>query len=610
MERDEILPILYDMAITIGGEISLKPLLTKTLQRLLYYTSLPAGVICLDIDSKSETLEEQLVTLNAVVGDYELAQRTGQFIYLPKELINGQSYQASGMPQFLKNLSSERTHYTSFLRLSISNTCVIILISPYDLPIIQFTQIFQPVMNHLNRAILLCRNYDAYTKNLIEAKEQAEAKTHQLTYFDPLTGLPNRRMLIAKLKEVMIDCIQIGCYGAILYLDLDHFKNINDVLGYDFGDKLLIEAAQRIRSSIRGENMVSRIESDEFVLLLKNLSTEDKTAASQAISLADEICNKLREPYNLKGHLHHSTPSIGLVLFNGSENSDDLLRHSNSAMYQAKITGRNSIRFYDPDIQATIERRASLVDELRTALEKQQFRLYCQVQIRDNGKPIGAEILLRWEHPEKGVISPTDFIPLAEETGLIVPIGQWVLENACQHLSRWHSSSFLQSLVLAVNVSARQFRQTDFVQQVQNTILNSGADPALLKLELTESMVQENINDTIRKMLELRKIGLRFSMDDFGTGYSSLQYLRRLPLDQIKIDRSFVEEITQNQNNAVIVQTIIAMGHSLGLEVIAEGVENIEQVKFLSEHGCLAYQGFFYGRPIPIDQFEAGLFKA
>jgi EAL domain-containing protein (putative c-di-GMP-specific phosphodiesterase class I) len=328
-------------------------------------------------------------------------------------------------------------------------------------------------------------------------------------------------------------------------------------------------------------------------------------AATQADLVAEKIREVLSQPYQLASYTQHTTPSIGIVLFMGhQQNSDDVLKYADTAMYQAKTAGRNAIRFYDPVMQAAIEARADLEDELRHALELKQLNLYYQIQVDSRNHPLGAEALLRWQHPKRGLVSPAQFIPLAEESGLIVPIGLWVLQTACAQLKSWQNDAQTRDLTLAVNVSAKQFRSSNFVELVQRTLLETGAKPALLKLELTESIVLENVEDTIAKMRELKLLRVSFSMDDFGTGYSSLQYLKQLPLDQIKIDQSFVRDIVTDPNDAAIVQTIIAMSEVLGLSVIAEGVETEAQRQFLDLRGCHAFQGYLFGRPVPLFEFE------
>ncbi len=439
----------------------------------------------------------------------------------------------------------------------------------------------------------------------ISQRKLAEQEIHQLAFYDTLTNLPNRRLLMDRMKQAFAISKRSGQYGALMFLDLDHFKTLNDTQGHDIGDLLLLEVARRLESSVRNSDTVARWGGDEFVVVLGSLSAVTAEAAARAELVAEKVRTALNRPYQLGDYTHHTTPSIGIVLFRGQQESlENLFKHADSAMYQAKSAGRNAIRFFDPDMQAAIEARSLMEGELRLALEKQQFRLYYQIQVDSQRRSLGAEALLRWEHPERGLVSPMQFIPLTEETGLIVPIGLWVMQTACAQLKVWEHDALTRDLTLAVNVSARQFHQADFVAQVQRVLLESGAKSSHLKLELTESTVLRNVQDTITKMHEIKMLGVNFSMDDFGTGYSSLQYLKRLPLDQIKIDRSFVLDITSDPNDAVIVQTIIAMTHALGLHVIAEGVETEAQRDFLDKHGCHAFQGYLFGKPVPVEQFE------
>jgi diguanylate cyclase (GGDEF)-like protein/PAS domain S-box-containing protein len=442
----------------------------------------------------------------------------------------------------------------------------------------------------------------------ISRRKQSEAAIHQLAFYDPLTGLPNRRLLMDRLQQSIAVSVRDHRYGAIMLLDLDHFKILNDTKGHEIGDLLLKEVATRLSSLVQEGDTVARLGGDEFVVILEALDVEADKAAAQAEHAAEKIRELLVQPYLLNGRTHHTTPSIGITLFKGHLDSlDDLLRHADIAMYQAKSAGRNAIRFYDPETQSEIEARAELETELRLSLEHGQFQLHYQIQVDSSLRPIGAEVLLRWLHPQRGLVSPAQFIPLAEETGLIVPIGLWVLHASCMQLRSWQEDPLTRNLTLAVNVSAKQFRQHDFVHRVRRALHECGAKPSLLKLELTESMVLENVEDTIAKMRELKQLGVSFSMDDFGTGYSSLQYLKRLPLDQIKIDRSFVRDIANDPNDAAIVKTIIAMAEAMGLDVIAEGVESEAQQEFLGRHGCHAYQGYLFGKPLPIGEFEGTL---
>ncbi|MGZ4955707.1 MAG: EAL domain-containing protein [Methylobacter sp.] len=427
-----------------------------------------------------------------------------------------------------------------------------------------------------------------------------------LAFYDPLTGLPNRRLLQDRLKSALAASNRTGRKGALLFIDLDDFKTLNDCFGHDQGDMLLKQVAENIECCIREGDIVARLGGDEFVVMLGDLSEHILEAAAQTRVIGNKILATLNQRYLLAERPYHCTCSVGATLFNNSAQSiDELLKQADIAMYQAKAAGRNALRFFDPQMQISIDARVALEANLRVALADNQFKLHYQPQVYHDGKVIGAEVLIRWQHPLNGVISPADFIPLAEATGLILPIGQWVLETACIQLKIWKDSEHTRNLQLAVNVSSRQFHQADFVEQVSQTISRRTINPARLKLELTESLVLDDIDETIHKMNALRAIGVRFSMDDFGTGYSSLSSLKKLPLSQLKIDQSFVRDLSVDPDDAVIVQTIIAMSKSLGMGVIAEGVETEAQRSFLEQHGCALYQGYLFSKPVPIEQFEA-----
>ncbi|MDD2720791.1 MAG: EAL domain-containing protein [Gallionella sp.] len=438
----------------------------------------------------------------------------------------------------------------------------------------------------------------------ITERKQAEQDIHKLAYYDSLSQLPNRRLLLDRLHHSVAASIRHRTGGALIFLDLDNFKALNDTKGHDIGDLLLVEVAKRLQGCVREEDTVSRFGGDEFVLILEGLSDDASHAAIQARSVAEKVLGVLSQPYLLEGYEFHSSSSMGITLFiNYRGKLDELLKQADTAMYAAKKSGRNTLRFFDPVMQDELEARTQLEAGMRNALQKQEFRLYYQMQVDQTGKITGAEILLRWIHPERGLISPVQFIPMAEETGHILAIGRWVIESACQQIKTWENDPLTCELQLAVNVSERQFRQPDFVNQVTEIINRSGIDPRLLKLEMTESIVIHNIGDTITKMLALKQTGVRFSMDDFGTGYSSLSYLTQLPLDQLKIDQSFVRSIGIRAADTVIAQTIIGMANNLGMEVIAEGVETQAQRDFLEKAGCLCYQGYLFGKPVPLDEF-------
>ena len=438
----------------------------------------------------------------------------------------------------------------------------------------------------------------------ISQYKAAEDKIEHLAFYDPLTGLPNRRLLHDRLHHVITSGGRHQRFGALLFIDLDNFKVLNDTKGHTVGDMLLVGVAERLQACVREVDTVARLGGDEFIVLLENLHENAEIAASTSESVAEKILHQLRQDFTLEGYIYHSSASIGISLFSQQEvNAEELLKRADTAMYQAKSAGRNTLRFYDPAMQHALESRAALEMDLRHALENNQLQLYFQCQAYHNRQIISAEILLRWIHPQRGMISPLEFIPLAEETGLIVPIGQWVLESACAQLKAWEHDMETAFLKLSINVSARQFHQEDFVEQVTQTVLKSGIDPDKLDIELTESLVLDDINETIRKMEALREIGVRFSMDDFGTGYSSLAYLTQLPLDKLKIDQSFVRNIGVKDSDAVIVQTIIGMASNLRMEVIAEGVETEAQRAFLEAHGCPVCQGYLFGKPVPYEAF-------
>jgi diguanylate cyclase (GGDEF)-like protein/PAS domain S-box-containing protein len=444
----------------------------------------------------------------------------------------------------------------------------------------------------------------------ISEKKQSEEIIHNLAFYDPLTELPNRRLMRDRLQQALVSSTRNHNHGAILFIDLDNFKELNDTKGHHVGDLLLIEIATRMQASVRGGDTVARLGGDEFLVILDELSAVAEKAVVQAETIAEKIRAAISQPFDLQGHEYHSSSSIGISLFLSHELTvDELLKRADTAMYQAKRSGRNAIRFFDPATHAAMEIRIALETDLRRALPENQLKLYYQMQVNAADSILGAEVLLRWQHSERGLVSPAQFIPLAEETGLIIPIGLWVLETACRQLKAWELDPNFSHLQLSVNVSACQFRQHDFVDQVRTVLAKTAIDPDKLKLELTESLVLDDIKETILKMQALKKAGVHFSLDDFGTGYSSLAYLTQLPLDQLKIDRSFVHNVAVKSSDAVIVQTIIGMAINLGIDVIAEGVETEEQRDFLEGNGCFTYQGYLFGKPVPVEDFEIGLIK-
>lgn len=444
----------------------------------------------------------------------------------------------------------------------------------------------------------------------ITQHKQSENQIKELAYFDPLTKLPNRRLLFDRLGQALAASIRNRRDGGLMFIDLDNFKMLNDTLGHAAGDELLVQVAGRVTDSVRDADTVARLGGDEFVVMVEDLSEKAGEAAAQIENIGKKILAALNQPFVLGSQIRHSTASIGATLFGEHQWSiDELMKQADIAMYQAKAAGRNTLCFFDPGLQEAIRARAALETDLRQGIQAGQLLLYYQPQVDAQGLLIGAEALVRWQHPERGLVSPAEFIPLAEETGLILPLGQWVLETACRQIASWAMRPEMASVILAVNVSARQFGQADFVEQVSAILGQTGADPEKLKLELTEGLLVDNVQDIVAKMYALKSGGVGFSLDDFGTGYSSLSYLKRLPLSQLKIDQSFVRDVLTDNNDAAIARTVIALAQSLGLAVIAEGVETQEQRNFLGNHGCQAYQGYLFGRPAPLNEFE-GLLAA
>ena len=441
----------------------------------------------------------------------------------------------------------------------------------------------------------------------ISARKAAEEEIAHLAFYDPLTKLPNRRLLHNRLQQTIASYARNNTYGALLFIDLDNFKILNDTLGHDKGDLLLQLVAHRLTNNVRECDTVARLGGDEFVIMLEHLGDKAQDAAIQAETIGEKILQTLNQTYQLEEFEYQCTPSIGATIFSEQNNTiDEILKQADIAMYQAKAMGRNTLRFFDPSMQAAVLKRANLEKELRLGLREQQFKVFYQAQVDKNGQIYGVEALLRWQHPQRGLVSPGDFIPLAEETGLILPLGLYVLEAACLQLLSWASLPKTAELTIAVNVSVRQFRQANFVEQLLTILNKTGANANKLKLELTESLLASDVVDIITKMNLLKRHGIIFSLDDFGTGYSSLYYLKQLPLDQLKIDQSFVRDILIDSNDAAIAKMIIALANSMGLAVIAEGVETQEQKAYLMTLGCADFQGYLFGRPLPIEKLSFG----
>ena len=442
-------------------------------------------------------------------------------------------------------------------------------------------------------------------KKDIARHKSAEDKIQHLAYYDLLTSLPNRRLLIDRLQHTLASRSRNQNYGAILFLDLDHFKTLNDTKGHSVGDLLLIEVAKRLQTCVREGDTLARLGGDEFVLVLEDLSDDASQAAIQAEAVSTKIINIINMPYTFGDYVHISSTSVGICLFRSQEISvDELLKRADIAMYQAKSAGRNTLCFFDPIMQAALEARTALEMDMRIAILDNQFKLCYQMQFDHLGNLHGAEALIRWIHPEKGILLPLEFIPVAEETGLIIQMGRWVLEMACQQIKNWENVPVMRDLQVSVNVSPSQFQDPRFVEEIEEMLQRHAVKPGKLRLELTESLILSNVEEVIVKMLALKEAGVRFSIDDFGTGFSSLFYLTKLPLSQLKIDRRFVRNIARNDKDAIVVQTIIGMAHNLGIEVIAEGVEIEEQLEFLTKHGCKLFQGYYFSKPLTVEELQ------
>ncbi len=439
----------------------------------------------------------------------------------------------------------------------------------------------------------------------VTERKEAEATIHRLAYYDTLTKLPNRLLLQDRLKQVIAAAGRTHEYGAIFFIDLDNFKALNDTHGHDVGDLLLVEVGQRLRSVIRGGDTLGRLGGDEFVVLMENLSKDRNEAAVKASQLGEKLLAAMEQRFQLGSIEYHSKLSIGVSLFNKDDNGKELLKQADLALYQSKKAGRNTLSFFDPTMQAALQLRTALESELHQAISHKQLRLFYQAQVDAALHVIGVEVLLRWQHPTRGLVPPDAFVPLAEDSGLILPIGLWTLETACAQIKSWENEACTCDLQVALKVSARQFRHPDCVAKVQSILESSGINPARLKLELTERLLLEDIEGTIVKMNAIKRMGVKFSMDDFGTGYLSLSNLAQLPLDQLKIDKSFVCKLPGEKRDETIARAIITIGRGLNMDVIAEGVETEAQRAFLEAHGCCAYQGYLFSRPLPKDEFEA-----
>jgi len=441
----------------------------------------------------------------------------------------------------------------------------------------------------------------------ISERKKAEDEIYNLAYYDSLSQLPNRRLMIDRLDHALAASSRSGQYGALLYLDVDNFKHLNDTKGHHYGDLLVIQIADRLKACLRDNDTVARFGGDEFIVMIENLGERPDLTAFHIQKVCDKIVEAFNAPFLLEGFEYYTSASIGMTMFHGREsNRKALLTQADMAMYEAKKAGRNTQRFFDPVMQQTLDTRVALEHSLLKALPNNEFKLYYQLQVDHDARPVGVEALIRWIHPERGLVPPMEFIPLAEETRLIVPIGQWVLETACAQLKAWENTD-IATLSIAINVSAYHFQQSNFVDEVRAITNRYRVSPNKLKLELTESIVLGDMQDAIVKMEQLKALGFILSMDDFGTGYSSLSYLRRLPFNQLKMDRSFIMNALENANDSFLIQMVTLMAEQFGMDVIAEGVETQQQQQHLINLGCKAFQGYFFGKPMPINELEAAL---
>jgi diguanylate cyclase (GGDEF)-like protein/PAS domain S-box-containing protein len=440
----------------------------------------------------------------------------------------------------------------------------------------------------------------------LSERKRTEAEIHRLAFRDTLTGLPNRRKLMIRAQDALAACSRNGTRGALLFVDLDRFKELNDTRGHACGDQLLQQVAGRLRTCVRQSDTVARLGGDEFVLLLEHLSADVEVAAADAERVGQKILRSLQDDFLIQDGAYHGAASIGITVFGPDTTGvPDLMKQADLAMYRGKALGGGRMHFFAESMQVAVQERVALEADLRLALQRDELQLHYQMQVHRSTGVTGVEALVRWAHPTRGMVSPAAFIPVAESTGLILPLGHRVLMVACAQLAHWAQLPLLAGLTMSVNVSVHQFHDPDFVSQVLKSLAETGADPRRLKLELTESALAQNVDEIIAKMQQLKARGVMFSLDDFGTGYSSLSYLKRLPLDQLKIDGSFVRDVITDPSDATLARTIVKLAQEFGLAVIAEGVETEAQRQFLEDNGCDEYQGYFFGRPVPAEALEA-----
>jgi diguanylate cyclase (GGDEF)-like protein len=600
---DRILPILYDLALTIGSDLSMKTLLRHTLQRFLYHTSFPAGFICrAHAPITQETSGAVGVVITAAIGDFRLNKAVGSPASLPAALFASEPAIRENVPELLSAIPGKQGHYNCFLKLIIPDYGYMILLGSV-LPENSYimTTIFNTALAQLGRAILLCSANDAQKELLISEKLEAEEQVQFLAHYDPLTKLPNLDLIKKTATEIIPKAFAGSFQVYLVSINVDSFNLINNSLGHYAGDALLIKISQRLANCARGLGFVSRIDADNFLTLINGLHNIEGI-----ISFVQNIIHDLSQPFDIDNKTVNITSTIGIgSLADDGDDFDALFQRADTALKFAKGNERGSYKFFDESMYKTLQDRFALENHLRPALEKNELSLHFQPYVDFRTKRVcGAEALLRWENPALGSVPPLAFIPVAEQTGLILPIGEWVIMEACRQCALWRSAGFIKTV--AVNVSAIQFKRADVKGLVSKYLEQFNLPPDALEIELTESIMIDGAEQSLQIVADLKKMGITLSLDDFGTGYSSFSYLSRFPIDKLKIDKSFVDNIALNAEAAKIAAAIVNLGKSLGLKTTAEGVETIEQSRLLESFGCDFAQGYLYSKPLPPDEL-AGL---
>ncbi len=589
----------YDLGMSIGLELRLKPMIEHFLKTILQQLDLSGAHLYLWKTQDTGRFYDP-ACLGGGATHYLSVPETAEYFPHQSEKIN------TTINQLESSFGTKMVHDNGiYSHIFMLDGVGVVVLESKDHPFERkLCAALCPIMKRLRTSCLASLQHE---QSLVElnARIEAESTIKYLAYHDTLTGLPNRRFFLENLEEAIDSAKDGGYFGAMLFLDLDNFKTINDSLGHLVGDALLKAIAKRLTSSLREEDTVARLGGDEFVVLLPQVANDKKGAAEYAQFVIEKINSALSAPYNLSGNILHSSASTGIVVFpEGESTSLDVLKYADTAMYQAKAAGRETAELFSPSMQIAANKRLQVEKELRHALNADELSLHFQPQYNIDRKITGAEALVRWYHPERGFIMPEDFVPIAEETGLILAMDEWVLFQACEQIVEWNDKELLPpGFRLAINLSSRQFMMKNFVKNIKQIIDATGVDVSFLELELTERLLISNVEETSSKIKELQDMGVQFSIDDFGTGYSALSYLKRLPLDRLKIDQSFVRDITTDPSDAAIVDAIIVIGLHLGMDVIAEGVETEEQYNLLLNKGCTSYQGYYFGYPMVSKSF-------